>query len=122
MLDSQPRRPASATSPALATDLSVSVAAGIGLDELKQRITQRLLGSSSSRGDLLASTAARCRDSLRQAEDALKSAADATMQGLGEELISIEIRHCLHAVGQILGEVYTDDILDHIFSSFCIGK
>ncbi|MEZ6039618.1 MAG: hypothetical protein R3C20_03880 [Planctomycetaceae bacterium] len=51
-----------------------------------------------------------------------KPAIHATQSGAGDELISVEIRHCLHAVGMILGDVYTDDILDHIFSSFCIGK
>ncbi len=40
----------------------------------------------------------------------------------GEELIAAEIRLALDELGHILGAVYTDDILDRIFSRFCIGK
>ena len=43
-------------------------------------------------------------------------------QGTGEELIAAEIRTTLGALGEVVGAVYTDDILDRIFSRFCIGK
>jgi tRNA modification GTPase len=40
----------------------------------------------------------------------------------GDELVSLELRQALRALQTVLGEVYTDDVLDHIFSHFCIGK
>ena len=40
----------------------------------------------------------------------------------GEELIAVEVRAAMDEIGQIVGAVYTDDILDQIFSRFCIGK
>ena len=102
--------------------ISISVHTGQGVEELQQLIMHTLRMSVSSRGELLGSTAVRCRDSLRIARTALQSAIEATEGEFGDELISVEIRQCLHALSTILGEVYTDDILDHIFSSFCIGK
>jgi tRNA modification GTPase len=41
---------------------------------------------------------------------------------VGEELLVVEIREAVDHLGRILGAVYTDDILDRIFSRFCIGK
>ena len=40
----------------------------------------------------------------------------------GEELIAAEIRLALADLGKVVGAVYTDDILDRVFSRFCIGK
>ena len=40
----------------------------------------------------------------------------------GDELIVAELRLALDAIGQVVGVVYTDDVLDRVFSRFCIGK
>ena len=41
---------------------------------------------------------------------------------MGNELIAVELRTALHELGKVVGAVYTDDLLDRIFSTFCIGK
>ena len=41
---------------------------------------------------------------------------------MGNELIAVELRTALHELGKVVGAVYTDDLLDRIFSKFCIGK
>ena len=41
---------------------------------------------------------------------------------LPTQMMAIEIREALQHLGHIVGQVYTDDILDRIFSKFCIGK
>jgi tRNA modification GTPase len=41
---------------------------------------------------------------------------------LGEEIVAVELREALHGLATIVGAVYTDDILDRLFSRFCIGK
>ena len=71
---------------------------------------------------MLGSTAARCRETLTGAIDAVERAEQAGRSGLGDELIAIELREALDCLGHILGTVYSDDILDRIFSKFCIGK
>jgi tRNA modification GTPase len=42
--------------------------------------------------------------------------------GAGEELAAAEIRLALEEVGRVVGAVYTEDILDRVFSRFCVGK
>ena len=44
------------------------------------------------------------------------------VHSLGEELAAAELRTALDELGRVVGAVYTDDILDRIFSRFCIGK
>ena len=71
---------------------------------------------------LLGMTASRCQESLLGARAALRRTEDAISLGIGEDLIVIELRDVLEHLGHIVGAVYTDDVLDRIFSKFCIGK
>jgi tRNA modification GTPase len=100
----------------------ISAETGLGIDALKTTLFLILTGSEASRSELLGTTAVRCRDSLQRTIQCLEQASTAAKDGIGDELIAMEIRQALHELGTILGEVYTDDILDHIFSNFCIGK
>lgn len=67
-------------------------------------------------------TAERCHDCLRAAASSLARARQLNCQCAGEELIAAELRSALAELGKVVGTVYTDDILDRIFSRFCIGK
>ncbi|MCA9058856.1 MAG: tRNA modification GTPase [Planctomycetaceae bacterium] len=111
-----------ATADCSGTITPVSAVTGMGIASLRAVIHRRLAQRTSTRGELLASTAVRCRDSLRRAAEATNRALAATELQSGDELIAVEIRQILHELSVILGQVYTDDILDHIFSRFCIGK
>jgi tRNA modification GTPase len=102
--------------------LRVSAVTGEGLDLLRRVVAAKLRDAEETRGELISATAARCRDSLRCAADALSRAREAAETGEGDELIAVELRAGLDELGQICGAVYTDDILDRIFSRFCIGK
>ncbi len=104
------------------SDLAVSAMTGEGIDLLRQTIIGRLIEQKSARGELLATTAVRCRDSLTRAISAIESAIMSASAGSGDELTAMDLRESLHELGVILGDVCTDDILDHIFSRFCIGK
>lgn len=102
--------------------IAVSSVTGEGLDGLRNLIARRLQDDRNSRSELVGATAARCRDSLRRTQAALSAAEEAARGQLGDEVTAMELRDALHQIATILGEVYTDDILDHIFSNFCIGK
>jgi tRNA modification GTPase len=102
--------------------LCVSAETGHNIEALREMILACLNSANASRSELLGTTAVRCRDSLQRATQSLDHALTATRANYGDELISMEIRSALHELGTILGDVYTDDILDHIFSNFCIGK
>jgi tRNA modification GTPase len=98
----------------------VSVQDDQGIDELRTQVAARLATSEGMSSELLGTTAARCRDSLTSAAAALLRAIEAV--SLGEELVALELREALDHVGRVVGAVYTDDILDRVFSKFCIGK
>ncbi|MSR59152.1 MAG: GTP-binding protein [Planctomycetaceae bacterium] len=102
--------------------LFVSVHTRFGLEELKTAIATRLADPAAGENLLLGTTAARCRDSLHGAALALDRALTVARQGVDHELLAIELREALEELGKIVGAVYTDDILDRIFSKFCIGK
>lgn len=101
--------------------LPTSAATGAGLDSLRRRIADVLadIAPSESSGS---PTAQRCAECMRIAQRALGDAAELNSQAAGEELIAAELRAALAELGKIVGAVYTDDILDRIFSRFCIGK
>jgi tRNA modification GTPase len=103
--------------------IATSSIACVGLDELKAAIRDRLATTDESSSiSVVAGTVRRCRESLCLAFDALARARKLTADQSGEELIAAELRGGLVEVGKIVGAIYTDDLLDRIFSRFCIGK
>ena len=116
------RQPASEISEDLRTPLTVSAVTGSGMDALRSEVTRRFALQAAHRSEWLATTAARSRDSLDRCVTGLQLAQSAAEKHHGDELISIELRGALDALGEICGAVHTDDILDRIFSRFCIGK
>lgn len=105
------------------TDLQLSVQTGQGIEQLWQQLTEKAVGDRvGSQAELLGSTAARCRDCLNRAHQALQSTLALLQAGGGDELMSFELRIAIDALGEIVGVTYSDDLLGRIFSKFCIGK
>lgn len=102
--------------------LATSAHNGHGLKALMQAIATKLddepIAESAS---LVATTATRCRQSLEQAAASLANALELASTE-ADELVAQEIRSALHSLGEVVGHVVTDDLLDRIFSQFCIGK
>jgi tRNA modification GTPase len=101
--------------------LSCSSATGAGLDELAERIRGWIADAAAGGHHGIQATAARCAGSLRNAQAALAAAVKLAEYD-GEELIAAEIRVALDALGEVVGAICTDDVLDRVFSQFCIGK
>ncbi len=110
--------PALAAAPA---EVMVSSTTGEGLDALRRALADRLRALAGPATGV-AATASRCRESLREAARNLETAREAAIAGMGEELVAADVRAALQGIGQVTGVIYTDDILDKIFSTFCIGK
>jgi tRNA modification GTPase len=122
--DRLPRETAAAVIASLRHDgwIVTSVVTEFGLESLRQRIGQELDQQVRS-GELgVAATAARCGDSIHRAAESLGNATALVRQAAGHEWVAGEIRVALAAIGEVTGEIYTDDILDRVFSRFCIGK
>jgi tRNA modification GTPase len=77
-------------------------------------------GSAASEDPLVASV--RHRDALRRAAEALATAAAALTDSIPLDLVALDLRDALEALGEITGETATADLLDRIFAEFCIGK
>ena len=102
--------------------VTTSAATGAGLDDLRDRVAELLLQQSQSSELGVSATAIRCADSLRRSADALQSALVMLDDQTGHEWVAGEIRFALSGIAEVTGEIYTDDILDRVFSRFCIGK
>jgi tRNA modification GTPase len=92
-----------------------------GLDKLRSAIAAAV-SAMPGESHAVAGTAARARDSVQFASAAISQARKLLLDGAGEELIAAQIRTSLEELGKVVGAVYTDDLLDRIFSRFCIGK
>ncbi|MCH7990434.1 MAG: tRNA uridine-5-carboxymethylaminomethyl(34) synthesis GTPase MnmE [Planctomycetes bacterium] len=102
--------------------VKVSAHLNEGVNELRELATSALSEPQQSERQLVGTTAARSRESLQGCVDSLERAQQAAETQAGDELVALEVRAALDHLGAILGAVYTDDILDRIFSRFCIGK
>jgi tRNA modification GTPase len=102
--------------------VAISALTGQGLKELEQAILDLVLaGAVPTEGDMV--TQARHAELLGRAGEALDRGKSLLDQGEPPwELVSLEVKEALLAVGEITGEEVGDAVLDHIFSEFCIGK
>lgn len=101
--------------------IAVSSTTLAGLDKLREAIAAAV--STELVSPAVASTAARSQQSLETARTSLEEARIIAAEQIGaDELIAAELRVALDALGEIAGTTYTDDILDRVFSKFCIGK
>ena len=103
-------------------DVETSCETGVGLDRLREIIAERLAADSSYASETVGPTAVRCLGSLNECETSLSTAMALLQAEAGEELVAAELRTTLEHLGQVVGTIYTDDILDRVFSRFCIGK
>jgi tRNA modification GTPase len=95
---------------------------GAGLPDLRRAVREQLETVAHEHSRAVVGTAVRCHESLQQAAAALRRARRLVRQDQGEELVAAEVRAALDGLGQVVGAVYTDDVLDRVFSRFCIGK
>lgn len=95
---------------------------GQGLEELRRRLKERLEDLISTSGHAVAATAVRSAESIRLANEAIARALALARQTGPEELIAAELRRALDEIGKVSGAVYSEDLLERIFSRFCIGK
>lgn len=102
--------------------LPISTKTGEGLEQLKTTITSRFLSVSfeSNEGVMIANV--RHRVALEQALTAITHALSSLEKGALAELLSVDLHDAAEALGEIIGNITSDDVLERIFSDFCIGK
>jgi tRNA modification GTPase len=103
------------------TDLHVSALTGTGMDEFRHALDVAAFGGSSESSASLALNA-RHVAAVERAIDSLKSAQENLASNPGDELIALDLREALDALGSIAGQITPDDVLGRVFATFCIGK
>ena len=99
----------------------LSAKTGVGIDELRNVLQSRFDAQSAYRGDVVVSSQ-RHYEALRESAESLQAALSAFRTGLPTDLLSEDIRQVLYHLGTITGEITSEDVLQNIFSRFCIGK
>jgi tRNA modification GTPase TrmE len=104
----------------LGPELALSALTGAGMDMLRAHLKDCMGYRSSPEGSFMARR--RHLDALQRARGALERGSVQLVQAGAGELLAEELRQAQRALGEITGEVTTEDLLDRIFSTFCIGK
>jgi tRNA modification GTPase len=91
------------------------------VDVVKQRLVDEVLGGKLQTESSVVSNA-RHYEALRLVHQSLVDIQRGMEINISGDLLSLDIRRCLHYLGEITGEITNEDQLDYIFSKFCIGK
>jgi len=102
--------------------VSISTVTGEGIEALNDAIFKEALQGKNEASGGLVITRARHRDTLQKALDSVSSCMVGIRGSLSPEFYTVDLRAALNAIRDIVGETTPDDILDRIFSEFCIGK
>jgi tRNA modification GTPase len=101
--------------------LRISCATGEGLPDLEKEILARIT-KQKLRPESTIAINTRHRDCLRRALESCNRARVAMRDGLTTEYVAVDLNEALHAVGEVIGAVDVEQILDSVFGQFCIGK
>ncbi len=102
--------------------IEMSLLYGRGLDRLEKRIEEMVYaGLSSSQEEIVVSNV-RHKDALERALRSIKDVLSAMRAGLPTDCMAIDLRTAWETLGEITGESVSEDLVDQIFSRFCIGK
>ncbi len=101
--------------------VAVSALTGLGISSLTDKMAEKLLGEGLPEPPACMPTL-RQKKCLQRAGKAIEMAIKGLNTGLSPELTAVDLKTAIDALGEITGETATSDILDHIFSNFCLGK
>lgn len=101
--------------------IPISAANEMNIEYLKERLYQTVVGNQVSMDSAIISNL-RHYDALQKAQESLEAVIRGLENVVTTDFIAMDIRHALAYLGEITGEISTEDLLDNIFSRFCIGK
>lgn len=101
--------------------VTISALSKENLDVLKVKLLETINLDSFKTGNTIV-TNARHYESLLQTKNSLLQVIEGVENQVTSDFLALDIRQSLHHLGEITGEITTDDLLDNIFSKFCIGK
>jgi tRNA modification GTPase len=102
--------------------INICATQGTGLNELKKTIREIFFAGKILSTDALIITNLRHKEALKSSLKNINTAINAIEDNLSFEFVAVDLRESLDNLGLIVGETVTEDILNEIFSKFCIGK
>lgn len=102
--------------------IAVSAKEGTGIDELSRQIKEMFFEGEVSFNDQVFITNVRQKSALLSAIDSLSMVKDSISDGMPEDFYSIDLIEACNALGKITGETVGEDLVNEIFSKFCLGK
>lgn len=102
--------------------ISISAKDETGIDELKLYITEQFSKGQIKYNNEIFINNARQKDALNQAISSLKMVNQSILDGMPEDFFSIDLNAAYDFLGQIIGEQIDEDVINEIFSKFCMGK
>ena len=99
-----------------------SLSTGDGMQEFVQRISEMFrTGEISAKNEVFLSNVRQIQEA-QKARDALQLVRQSIADGMTEEFFSVDLMNAYTALGRIIGEAVEDDLVEEIFSKFCMGK
>ena len=102
--------------------LSISAKHRIGIDELENTIEEMFFDGKIQMNEEVYITNARHTASLMEVQSSLKLVKQSILDGMPEDFYSIDLMNAYEELGKIIGESVEDDLVNEIFSKFCMGK
>ncbi|MCD6117068.1 tRNA uridine-5-carboxymethylaminomethyl(34) synthesis GTPase MnmE [bacterium] len=102
--------------------ISISALKNKDINKLVDKITRHVLKKGLPEGDEILISRSRHRDAVMQAIMHINKAEESLLNNMSQEFIALDMRGAADTLGSITGEISSDDILNKIFSDFCIGK
>ena len=102
--------------------LEISCKTGVGVDKLKEMLPKLFIDDSKIDPSLPVVQSLRHKEALEKAYDSCLFAKGSVLNGLSGDFVAVDLRNALDSLGDIVGATTTDDILNNIFSQFCVGK
>lgn len=102
--------------------VKISALTGLGIETLLEELKEKAIGTISYSERSAVVTNIRHYNCLKSAVENLSNAHSSIENGLSGEFIAVDLRAAINSIGEIIGEVTSEDLLNNIFSQFCIGK
>ena len=103
--------------------LEISAKDNIGIEDMEERIYSYIVEESvEDSSEKLIITNIRHKTALEKTKDAIRNIFETIDAGMPMDLISVDLKEALDSLSEITGEISSEDILDHVFGNFCVGK
>ena len=103
--------------------VEISAKDNIGIEDMQEKIYSYIMEENvENSSEKLIITNIRHKTALEKTKDAIKNIFETIDMGLPMDLISVDLKEALDSLSEITGEISSEDILDHVFGNFCVGK